>query len=313
MSDQATFTDTPNVIGSPELAFGVTLYVLPDGLTIEPSGPGVVRVNLSARQARVLGLMTSGTCGRRGTGLLTNADRSDFLASKLAARVLLLGSTLFKLTWKIRVTPSGQSILALRASERRISDSDYISWPTPAVHDTHGIDKSRYSGMGKAPGRSGALQDCVQLTSLPAAWGRPSGRDYKDTAGMNTEGVNPNGSIRSRLDQLGRQVRLVANHEEPVPQVMMFRCDCGYSSVIQTLLEVCPGCHSRMTGSVTYLDPVTASGLMPNGGRVSTAKRGQLNPALSRWLQGLPREWDDCAVTAMQLMQNKRKHLLKRT
>lgn len=38
---------------------------------------------------------------------------------------------------------------------------------------------------------------------------------------------------------------------------------------------------------------------------------GQLNPAHSRWLMGLPREWDYCGVTAMQSMPTKRRHLLK--
>ena len=75
--------------------------------------------------------------GPNSTASLPPSDLSQCLANKLRAKTALLGSTLFALTWKQRVTPSGRSIPALRASGRRTSGSDSISsrtgWRTPTL------------------------------------------------------------------------------------------------------------------------------------------------------------------------------------
>ena len=57
-------------------------------------------------------------------------------------------------------------------------------------------------GRQYVPGNLGEQVDVM------VGWSTPAARDHKDTPGMATTGVNPDGSIRNRLDQLGRQVGL---------------------------------------------------------------------------------------------------------
>jgi hypothetical protein len=55
--------------------------------------------------------------------------------------------------------------------------------------------------------------------------------------------------------------------------------------------------------------PRQVSGVLPTGSPASTEKRGQLNPAHSRWLMGLPAEWDACAPTETASSLRKRRNL----
>jgi len=173
MLSQMTLELIPNVTSSPESEFGPTRFALRAGTMTVRCGLVVAHASLSARQAKRLGSMTSGTYGQHGSTSSSTQNREAYqsLVSRLRARTDLLGSTLFTLTWKERATPSGRLISALRASARRISDKDCGSWPTPQASDMTGGGQAK---RALNPERSNDLNDFAMLT----AWPTPQARDH---------------------------------------------------------------------------------------------------------------------------------------
>ena len=218
MLGQVTSKDMTNTISSQESESGLTLCVKPVGTMKDQSGQEVALANLSARQAKEKGLMTSGTCGQRGSGSLASASLTSFLGNRLQLRVH--GSILYQEIWKKTTTPLGRQLWEHTASVLHIKDKDFISLLTGEII---------------------TQQDGTIFPLEP--WPTPKEQ--------NARGPSPKRDSLYSVAELADLSMKVSGHTQ-------------------------------------------------NGSDVRIVPRGQLNPAHSRWLMGLPTAWDDCAATVMQ-------------
>lgn len=170
MSDPTTCADSCNAISLPVLESGPQRSDLPAGQTATPFGRDLALANLSARQARELGLLTSGTYGPPGSASLGSANLQSSLESRLRARTQVRGSTLYKLTWRAWTTPSGVCRFRLRASTRRKTESALTGWPTPRASDGLKNVRTR-AGALREVARKGCPQDLAQAALLSIGYG----------------------------------------------------------------------------------------------------------------------------------------------
>lgn len=246
--------------------------------------------NLSARQAREKGLLTSGIYGLLGITSSGSASLQSSLESRLKARFDMDGSILFKMTWKDLATPSGRSVCLLRASGRRTSDKEYGSWPTPRANENVQTNLEEIAQTGSSwqgQGRGATVATMAKLSS----WPTPRANDSEKRGAVANDPRNGLVSKAALTGWLSPRARVggsrfergdIRNLEDqvklatwPTPAARDYKDGSEQNVPINALL-------GRTAWLCSFLAP--------------TANTGQLNPRLSGWLMGYPIAWDLCAM-----------------
>ena len=128
-------------------------------------------------------------------------------------------------------------------------------------------------------------------------WATPASRDYRHANRLpwrERGGGKKGEQLNNQVVHLAGWPTPTANQPGGTPeQHMQRKLNMGRKTATVTDLGM------QVTHWLTENQPtrLTASGEMLTGCSAEMTSGGQLNPAHSRWLIGLPQEWDDCAPT----------------
>lgn len=304
--------DTRSTISSQASASGVTPFEELDGQMIFPCGLEAAPARVSVRAGKGQASTINVTYGLHGSGSFESRALTSSLVNRYRREMASHGSTLFRLIWKARRTPSGRWIPALRALARPTSGNDCTSWASPdAESGPHG-PRGTSSNAKNQSGRD------LQAQAKRASWPSPM------AGSKGTESYNEAGNT----DSSRMTVRLASwptpNCDDPNNAT---RASGEFNSLTRTASWTSPAARDYKDtpgmavekGDRTRLDQLPRqahlSGKISDGTTAAMDGTGPflLNPRFSLWLQGLPEEWASCAERAMHSARRRRKRSSGRT
>ena len=276
---------SPSATSSPASAAGGLRSVSRAGLTTDRSGQGLAPASPSVRPESAEALPTIATSGPTSIASSRSAALQSWLESRLPVATVSAGSTLYALTWKHRITPSGLSIFALRASAPRISDkgSGGSGWPTPTS-----TDAIKGGQVSVRPGMMG-LSETVPLTGWPTPCVVEPGTEPEKVWARKQRLTEKTGVYRGNDCGLGSKVHLAG---WPTPQTRDHFPAHSEEYIAAKKAEghgmQNPNDHVQTAGWPT---PCQQDG--PNGGASQGADRLPGAAPLAGWPTASARDWKD--------------------
>jgi hypothetical protein len=245
-------------------------------------------------------------CASQDGPMIGKSGPAHVLASPSARQVKAKRSTMKGIFGQSSFGSSKHEDLSLLLGSRLRQSTDLLgstlfslTWMTRLTSAGRSICALRASG----PLTEGSVcigwptPNAVSLTG----WGTPAARDWKsgeasqETLDKNARPLNEQAKLSGWTTPQAHDVTGRSLGQKEIHGTM-HGCACLVSEARLTAFGDQP---------IGYL-------LGPNGWEIVPAC-GQLNPTHSRWLMGLPKEWDDCGVTAMGLLRKSRRRLSVRT
>lgn len=207
MSTQQTSEDLTKCTSSQGLGSGPSPCDQPECPTTTTSGVVPALASPSPLPGMERASTTIVTSGPSFSGSSASAALQSSLESRLQERLGSSGSTMYSLTWKPLVTPSGRRIYRLAGSVPRTSASACSSWPTPAARDYKCGARATYAERG-----GGTKGECLSnLVMQFAGWPTPVKQDGDASGGEKSIASGTRGHTLTSLTKGLGPARLTAS------------------------------------------------------------------------------------------------------